>query len=197
MKNWFLGFFPLFILNFILLGLETAANAQESVNDVCISDLENDLFEMINDYRDEQQLSRVPLSKSLTLVAQIHAKDLVENYTPSKECNPHSWSSKGDWTSCCYTNDHKKADCMWNKPKEIAGYDSPGYEIAFWHSAAAIPGDALEGWKKSQAHNPVIVNEGQWQQVNWKALGVGIYKNYAVVWFGEKEDQYTPPYLCN
>lgn len=77
---------------------------------------------------------------------------------------------------------------MWDKPKEIAGYESPGYEIAYYSSAGASAGEGLEGWKKSPSHNPLIINEGIWKKVSWKAIGIGIYKEYGVVWFGELED---------
>lgn len=77
---------------------------------------------------------------------------------------------------------------MWDKPMEIAGYDSPGYEIAYWHSAAAQPTAALEVWKKSPGHHAVIANLGVFKDAEWKAMGVGIYQGYAVVWFGEMED---------
>ncbi len=78
---------------------------------------------------------------------------------------------------------------MWDKPKEIAGYESPGYEIAYWHSAMAMPGEALEVWKKSPGHHAVLANLGPFKQANWKAIGVGVYQQSAVVWFGELEDE--------
>ncbi|MDX1630047.1 MAG: hypothetical protein R3345_15165, partial [Fulvivirga sp.] len=138
-----------------------------------------------------KNLDPIPFSAKLTMVAQAHAKDLAENYDfdpENNKCNPHSWSRKGKWTSCCYTNDHKEAECMWNKPREIAGYDSPGYEIAYYSSAGASAEEGLSGWKKSKSHNPLIVNSGMWKQVQWKGIGVGVYKEYAVVWFGQLKD---------
>jgi hypothetical protein len=27
-----------------------------------------------------------------------------------------------------------------------------------------------------------------WSKVKWKAIGIGIYKQYGIVWFGETED---------
>ena len=33
----------------------------------------------------------------------------------------HSWSANGSWTPCCYTADHARKECMWNKPGEITG----------------------------------------------------------------------------
>ncbi len=77
---------------------------------------------------------------------------------------------------------------MWDKPKEIAGYDSPGYEIAYWHSKAATPDQALEVWKKSPGHHAVLANLATFKDAEWKAMGIGIYKEYAVVWFGELPD---------
>lgn len=148
-------------------------------------------------YRKSQGLDPIKISAMLTRVAQTHARDLAENYTfdPKNKCNPHSWSSKGKWTSCCYTSDHKRAACMWDKPKEIAGYTSPGYEIAYYSSAGASAEEGLEGWKKSPAHNPLILNEGTWSKVSWNAIGIGFYGEYGVVWFGEAVDPATPS-LC-
>lgn len=148
-------------------------------------------------YRKLQGLPPIKLSAKLTLVAQTHARDLADNYefNPKNKCNPHSWSSKGKWSSCCYTNDHKKAECMWEKPKEIAAYQSPGYEIAYYSSAGASAAEGLEGWMKSPAHNPLIINEGMWSKVKWNAIGIGFYEEYGIVWFGETEDSTILP-LC-
>jgi hypothetical protein len=124
------------------------------------------------------------------MVAQAHARDLMKNYTfdVSNECNPHSWSEKGKWTPCCYTSDHKAAACMWQKPQEIAGYPGSGYEIAYYSSAGATAAEGLEGWKKSPGHNPLLINTGIWKEVKWKAIGVAIYGEYGLVWFGEEAD---------
>lgn len=150
---------------------------------------EEELFQMINKYRESRNLPPVPSSRALSMVAQTHARDLMENYSPRIRCNMHSWSKEGTWSACCYTDNHKKSNCMWDKPMEIAGYNSPGYEVAYWHSALALPGAALEVWKKSPGHHAVLANSGPFKLAEWKAMGVGIYKQYAVVWFGEMEDQ--------
>jgi len=34
----------------------------------------------------------------------------------------------------------------------------------------------------------MIINKYAWKRLKWNAMGVGIYGNYAVVWFGEKKD---------
>ena len=164
---------------------------------VCISSEELKLYNLIMEYRKEKKLESIPLSSKLTLVAQTHARDLSENFDPlNKKCNLHSWSKKGKWESCCYTEDHKKAACMWNKPREIAGYKSDGFEISYFSSAGANAADGIAGWKVSPGHNQVRINDGTWKQVKWNAIGIGIYKEYGVVWFGALKDE-TPIVNCN
>lgn len=182
------------ILFFTLLALLQAASpplAQNSIeSSVCLSPEEKKLYDLMMAYRKTKGLEPIKLSPRLTLVAQTHARDLAHNYKfdPKNRCNPHSWSSKGEWSACCYTNDHKQAACMWDKPKEIAEYKSPGYEIAYYSSAGASAEEGLQGWQKSPSHNPLIINEGIWKKVAWKAIGIAFYKEYGIVWFGEQED---------
>jgi len=158
----------------------------------CITDTEKQVFDLLNQYRKSKGLPAIAISQKLTQVAQAHVKDLAENFNVKEgtnRCNMHSWSSKGEWSGCCYTNDHAQAACMWNKPKEIAGYASSGYEIAHFNSAGIDAKEAIEGWKGSQAHHEVMINLGIWKQVTWRAVGVGVYENFAVIWFGELADQ--------
>lgn len=161
---------------------------------VCLSPEEKKLYDLIMVYRQENHLESIPLSAKLSQVAQTHARDLSEHYTfdPKNKCNPHSWSSHGKWTSCCYTNDHKKASCMWTKPQEIAGYAGNGFEIAYYSSIGATAKEGLDGWKISPGHNPLLINSGTWEKAKWKAIGVGIYKEYGLVWFGEVDDAAAP-----
>jgi len=158
--------------------------------EVCLSPDERVLYDLLMDYRKSKKLKVIPYSAKLTKVAQAHVRDLAAHfdYENRGDCNPHSWSANGTWTACCYTNDHKQATCMWNKPKEISGYPSEGYEIAFFSSDGAEALESLEGWKQSAGHNPVIINSGTWEQVTWSAIGVGIFEKYAVVWFGQLAD---------
>ncbi|MEL7003510.1 MAG: CAP domain-containing protein [Bacteroidota bacterium] len=186
--------FFLFSLLFSLISINDSSDSKT----ICVSSEEEKLFHLINDYRAENKLNPIPFSKKLTLVAQSHAKDLVENYNFDRrgKCNPHSWSDKGAWSSCCYTSDHKKASCMWDKPKEISGYDNPGYEIAYYSSAGANAAEGLEGWQHSPSHNPLLVNTGIWNKVSWKAMGIGIYGEFAVVWFGQLDDDENTIQQC-
>ena len=160
----------------------------------CVSSEEQKLYDLIMAYRKEKGLGTIPLSESLTFVAQTHAHDLMDNYKfdINNKCNPHSWSKKGKWSSCCYTNDHKAASCMWAKPKELANYPGNGFEIVYYSSGGANAQEGLDGWKVSPGHNPLLINSGTWANVKWKAIGVGIYKEYGMVWFGEETDAIKP-----
>jgi uncharacterized protein YkwD len=180
----------------VLLGLGGFQERLRPATTVCLSSEEKRLYDLIMAYRQENHLESIPLSVKLSQVAQTHARDLSEHYTfdPKNKCNPHSWSSHGKWTSCCYTNDHKVASCMWTKPKEIAGYTGNGFEIAYYSSIGATAKEGLDGWKVSPGHNPLLINSGTWEKAKWRAIGIGIYKEYGLVWFGEVDD--VAPDIC-
>lgn len=174
-----------------LILISTGFDKKPPVVEVCLNTEEKKLYDLIMDYRKSKKLPPIPWSAKLTLVAQTHARDLSEHYefNPKNKCNPHSWSDKGSWTSCCYTNDHKVASCMWEKPQEIAGYSGNGYEIAYYSSLGANANEGIDGWKVSPGHNPLLINSGSWSKIKWNAIGIGIYKEYGLVWFGEAEDE--------
>jgi hypothetical protein len=163
--------------------------AQTSAGE-CLSENEATLADLLNDYREQQGLARVPVTVSLTAVAQWHAWDLGVNSPQGGQCNLHSWSDGGDlWSAVCYTDDHANASGMWIKPNEITGgiYTSAGYEIAY--AGSSNPQSALNAWKSSPPHNDVILNAGVWDRFSpWPAMGVGMRDGYAVVWFGGTAD---------
>ncbi len=153
---------------------------------------EQKLYNLIMEYRESIGLPVIPLSGSLTFVAQTHVKDLQTKGLVNETCNLHSWSSNGSWTSCCYTSDHAKASCMWGKPRELTNYKGDGYEISYGsYGMSASAEGALNSWKGSSGHNAVIINQGIWSDNYWKAIGIGISNGYAVVWFGTEVD-YAP-----
>ena len=148
---------------------------------------EKKLYDLVISYRKENGLAEIPLSKSLTFVAQTHAKDMEEN--PAKgDCNMHSWSDKGKWKACCYDDNHGNAPCMWTKPKELTTYKGIGFEIAHWSTNGNDAQTAIYSWKNSPGHNSVMINQGTWKNHEWKAIGIGIFGSYAVIWFGTSED---------
>ena len=170
---------------------------EDYVEEICLNDKERELYQLIMQYRQEKGLNSISLSPSLSKVAQIHVNDLNENYELNEKCNAHSWSRKGKWTSCCYTEDHKKAECMWDKPSELAGYDSKGYEIVSWGFPELSALTALKEWQKSPGHNPLLINTGVWKQADWQAIGIGLRGNFAAVWFGVLKDTNSDIQLCD
>ncbi|RLD80744.1 MAG: CAP domain-containing protein [Bacteroidetes bacterium] len=167
----------------------------------CITEQEYRLYELMNDYREEHGLPSIPLSPSLCYVAGAHVWDLNTNQPEGGRCNMHSWSGEGPWTKCCYTRDHKRSSCIWSKPSELTDYDGYGYEVAYYSSWTAerhndMAWAALEGWKSSPGHDRMIRNVYAWKRLQWKAMGVAIYGNYAVVWFGEEDDLHRKVLRC-
>jgi hypothetical protein len=170
------------LLSFLLLlFVALPAAAQPS------QDQEEELYQLIMTYRRANGLPEIPRSPALTQVARLHVRDLEENHPDQGACNTHSWSAHGTWTSCCYTDDHAQAACMWNKPRELTSYKDNGFEIAHWSSAGVTPDGALRGWQGSKGHNAVILNQGIWNE-KWNAIGIAIRGSYAVAWFGMKAD---------
>ena len=156
----------------------------------------SELSQLINNYRNQNGLAKIPISDKLTAVALKHILDL-NKYHPEQSCgssgNVHSWSKHGNWSGkngagnfkgCCYPDDHSNKTCMWDKPKEIAGYSTNGFEIAHWTSGTVSAASALASWKGSKAHNDVILNKGAWSNFTWNALGAMQSGNYACAWFG-------------
>jgi len=194
-----------FFLPAILMILSSISGlfAQESpLPAFCLSETEQLLAQKINQYRVRKGLQAIPISKSLSFVARTHCKDLEQTYTHSGKCNLHSWSGNGNWTSCCYTADHRKAECMWSKPSELTSYTGDGFEIAYYNSlppesAEAYAQDILDSWKGSPGHHNLIINRGTWDDVKWNAMGIGVWNGYATVWFGKVADPAGEPEYCN
>jgi hypothetical protein len=126
-------------------------------------------------------------------VAAYHVQDLSQNPGIAESpCNLHSWSDNPPlWSGCCYTSDHAKAQCMWDKPMEItASWGANQYSGSGFENAAAgvsSPSQALSSWKGSSAHNAVILNQGMWNQP-WLALGCALEGGYGALWFGHQTD---------
>lgn len=190
--------------HFLYLPLVIGAVSNPEPGD-CYTAEEGQLLTLLNDYRNNNGLPDVATSKSLTAVAQWHVIDLHENNPASGTdpasglaCNLHSWSDQGNWSPVCYTSDHRYASGMWNKPREITNnaYNSNGYENAYGGGGNVTASGAFNAWKNSPGHNAVILEQGIWSNIDWQAMSVGIYKNYAVLWFGELTDPQGPVNQC-
>ncbi len=179
---------------FIGIGLTSFSQEKTDLSKVKLTKEEMQLYDMLMTYRKSKRLPAIPLSASLTHVAQTHVRDLAKhNPDAADKCNMHSWSDQGPWSSCCYTRDHKQARCMWDKPKELTNYQSNGYEISYTSSGDATPEKAMAAWKKSSGHNEVMVNKGIWKDDNWQAVGIGIFEGRACIWFGKEADSAGAP----
>lgn len=143
---------------------------------------ERKLHQLVNQYRAQNGLPAIPLSPSLSLVANRHVRDLEENIGQLT----HGWSN------CPYSGNNRSTwPCMWEAPQRLGTpYPGNGYENAHGGRGGyrASADSALRGWQGSSAHNAVILNQGIWENRPWNALGIGIYKGYAVLWFGEEPD---------
>jgi uncharacterized protein YkwD len=156
--------------------------AASSCNGDELDSEEQKLYELINEYRRQNGLPSIPLSPSLTLVANRHVQDLEMNIGRLT----HSWSN------CPYSGGSSATyACMWEAPQRLnTVYSGNGYENAHGGSGGyqATAASSLSGWKDSDAHNAVMLNQGMWRDRQWKAIGIGIYGGYAVLWFGEESD---------
>ncbi len=177
----------------------------ESGEFACLSAKERELFRLVNEYRESNGLPPIANSRSLNKVARVHAIDLFRN-APAEgadnrglACSLHSWSDKGGWKPVCYTKDHAFAEAMWDKPREITNYTytGDGYENAYSTSEKEVnPARVLEAWKASPSHNAMLLESGDWKGSNLLAFGVGIHKNYAVMWVGSLTDPLGPMQAC-
>jgi hypothetical protein len=147
------------------------------------------LVDMINEYRAGLRLPRVALSPKLTAVASLHVRDLHDNRPHETYGSMHSWSKSDRWRGGPFDrNDESTFSVMWDKPKDLFGYQGLGFEVAVKDARDAA--HALETLKGSKLHNDVLLNRGIWadKRWQWKAMGAVFYKGFACAWFGDKPD---------
>lgn len=152
------------------------------------------LYNLIMEYRASLGLPSIPLSKSLTIVAGRHSLDQVYNADPV-----NNWGH--NWSDAPYNGaDPSTYPNMWQAPQRIGTeYTDNGFEISYGYASSdnvdlfvATPDEALAAWKNSPLHNDVITNQGPWA-TSWEAIGVGMHKGVAHVWFGRSPDPAGAP----
>jgi uncharacterized protein YkwD len=146
---------------------------------------EANLHQLVNQYRAAYDLPPIPRSPSLDLLANRHVLDIALNIGHLT----HSWSN------CPYDpNDPTTLYCSSRAPQRLGTrYPGKAYENAHYNSRGATASSALRGWQNSPPHNALIINLNNWRNNEWKAMGIGIYKQYAVLWVGEARDPETNP----
>ncbi len=162
----------------------------------CISQTVMDLFTRINDYRRQNDLPPLQLSKSLCYVATLHAKDLMLHHPDQGACNSHSWSDKSFWKPFCYPRDENKKNSVWDKPRELTTYPARAYEIVYWENSPLVADTVMMVWKTEAYFNSFLLNTGKWRENPWNAIGIALYENYACAWFGESADPAGTAYVC-
>lgn len=162
----------------------------------CLSEQEASLVRKILSYRAKNNLKPIAVSRSLSHVAKIHAKDLSHN-PPPDNCTYQSWSTSNKWSGCCYTIDHSQVQCMLNKPRELTDYSADGYEIVFEKQEEEIsPEKLFEKLKSGFGFGRVINNREDWEKEEWKAMGISIFGRYVILWLGTEKDPKPVPGIC-
>lgn len=164
----------------LLLSVSLASMSQT------LSAQEMSLYNKMNDYRVSKGLTKLSLSDKLCKVAKLHAENVDKNKKKIDKYSAHSWFKDSRWKEDKYINDNDgKTE---NKPSEITGYSSAGYEIIYFTTAGAVsPDRALTAWQHSHGHNATILCKETFKGTVWTNCGVAIVNGVAAIWFGEGE----------
>jgi len=184
------------VLSIFLFQAAVKAQTDTIPKDFCISADEYQLYQLVNDYRKAFALPPIALSKSLSFVANLHARDLAANYKTDTLCNMHSWSDKGRWKPICFPKEQSKKNNVWLKAKEISGYPSEAYELTYWSNVKSTAREILSFWRENKAASDRLLNRDDWEKKNWKAMGVAIQNGYAVLWLGDAIDYEVSTPVC-
>ena len=138
---------------------------------------EQALFQLLTKYRTANGRPIIRLSQSLSMVANRHLIDLMQNI----KSFTHSWSN------CPYDiNNEKTWGCIIDAPQRLnSGYMGQGYETLYHTmNGNAAPELALDAWKKSTLHNSIILNLGMFKGMAWDEVGIAVNGPYSALWFG-------------
>lgn len=180
MKFVFFLIIEIFLFSTIIFSQENCVGENVIKGKSCIgdeiTDQEKELYDLINQYRKENNLIEIRISENICIVANRHALDLKLNL----KTLTHSWSD------CVFDqNDSKTNGCIHNAPKKfIPDFSGFGFENVYYTTGKdVIPANALEAWKKSPLHNSIILNLNPFQKFRWIEGCVAIEGKYASLWF--------------
>ncbi len=138
---------------------------------------EQALFQLVTRYRSANGRPQIRLSPALSMVANRHLIDLMQNV----RAFTHSWSN------CPYDIAIEKTwHCVSEAPRRLnSGYTGQGFETLYRTTTGnATPASALEAWKKNALHNSIILTLNMFKDMAWDEVGVAVDGPYAVLWFG-------------
>lgn len=160
------------------------------------------LAQLIAEYRAANGLPAIPLSRSLSIVGNRHAEDILYNLGGVQPSAPGTHAAHS-WSDAPYDAANPATyPAIWEAPQRVGtAYPGYGYEILFSYLAPhtatvqATPTEALNGWKASSGHNAVILNLAPWDAsyLTWGAVGIGMLHGVAGVWFGHEADPAGAP----
>lgn len=146
---------------------------------------EQALFDLVTKYRSANGLPSLRLSPALSMVANRHIIDLVQNVK----------SFTHGWSNCPYDfNVEKTWPCVSDSPKRLnSGYTGQGFETLYRTATGkATPAAAMDAWKKSKLHNSIILNLDMFKNMPWDEVGLAIDGGYAALWFGSPGGKSAP-----
>lgn len=185
MKNKFLStllsVILLLLFNGVLFSQVNCTGAKIFSEKSCAGDdltaQEKELYKIVNEYRAKNNLQPIALSNPLSVVANRHLLDLINNIK----------SLSHGWSNCPYDIKNQSTwNCLFQSPKRLnVGYSGSGYENLYRNlNGVATPVLALGAWKKSEMHNSLILNSNLWKDTKFDAFGIAISGSYAALWFG-------------
>ncbi len=184
-------------LLFFMLWMQNVIFAQKSIpKGFCVSNEEAKLADAINLLRIDYGKPKIQFSTSLSYVAKTHTTDLQINHPDTSICNLSSWSDKGNWTPCCYSEYVHKPKCMWDKPKELTPYPYRGYELVMYFEDSFNFDSVINLLSDSKEALDMLLTRGIYEKKKWMCLGAGISDNYVAIWFGQRKDKLKPPHIC-
>ncbi|HMY65333.1 MAG TPA: hypothetical protein PL163_01695 [Leptospiraceae bacterium] len=176
----------------------TPENRDKKTKDpnTCLNAEEAKLVRLLTELRVKGKLPAIQTSSSLTALAKAHTRD-IQKYPPAEECSLHSWSSNGNWSSCCYKNYAEHSECMLKKPGEITDYKGEGYEIII-RGTAGQKFNAQKAYDRLKADTDFIdyYSRERHEEKEWSALGISLSDDYIIVWFGKETDTKPVPAIC-
>lgn len=162
----------------------------------CLTEDEDRLLRLVNQYRRQNGLVSIRSSIWMTTTAQWHAWDLSANDPTTATCTLRSWSNARPdlWVPVCYTADHAQWNQMVFKPRQISGFNFPGfgYEIVV-RGPFAGPEAALLAMIADPETNAMLLETGDWANSSYRGLGTGMVGDHATVWLTSDTDHEGAP----